>query len=58
MDPVTIIIWIAMGAICYAIAERKNRSPLIWAALGVLFSVIALIVLLILPVVPKEINDK
>lgn len=58
MDPITIMVWIAVGAICYAVAERKNRNPVIWGALGFLFSLIALIVLLILPVVPKELDDK
>ena len=56
MDFTMILIWAAVGAICYAVAERKNRSPVIWGAMGFLFSFIALIVLLILPAIPEESN--
>jgi ABC-type Fe3+-siderophore transport system permease subunit len=40
---------IIFAAICYFIADRKGRNPVLWAVLGFFFSLITLIVVLILP---------
>ncbi|MEO3939427.1 hypothetical protein V3N99_22190 (plasmid) [Dermatophilaceae bacterium Soc4.6] len=34
---------------CYLLAQRKGRRPVLWAVLGFFFSLIALIVLAVLP---------
>lgn len=43
-----ILIIVAIAAICAGVASSKGRSPAIWFGLGLLFSLIALVVLLIL----------
>ncbi len=40
---------IAIAAVCYRIADGKGRSPVLWAVLGFIFPVIALIVIFFLP---------
>jgi hypothetical protein len=48
-----VIIWIvlalAFAFICAKVALNKGRSPLTWGILGLVFPVIALIVILVLP---------
>lgn len=43
------IIWILCVFACYKIAEAKNRSAGVWAVLGILFGILALIFILLLP---------
>ncbi|TVR14617.1 MAG: hypothetical protein EA401_04165 [Planctomycetota bacterium] len=38
--------------LCWDIAQRKNRNPLLWAIIGALFGPLAALVVLILPAVP------
>ena len=40
---------IIFAIICYIIADRKGRNPVLWGVLGFFFSLISLIVVLILP---------
>lgn len=44
-----LIIWILVSALCYKLVKDKNRNEIVWAILGFLFSLIALIILLFLP---------
>lgn len=44
-----IIIWCGMAIVCAIVAANKGRSVLGWLILGALFSVLALIVILVLP---------
>lgn len=45
----SVVIWIIVACICAMIANEKNRSPFGWFLLGFLFSLIALVVLVLLP---------
>ena len=40
-----ILIWMLFGAACYVLAEQKGKNPILWAILGALFGIFALIVL-------------
>lgn len=40
---------IIFAVICYIIADRKGRNPVLWAVLGFFFSLISLIVIALLP---------
>jgi hypothetical protein len=44
---------VLMGVLCMAIANWKGRGIWLWGALGVVFGIITLIVLLVLPKVKK-----
>lgn len=44
-----LIVDLAFAFGCSRIAATKGRGPIVWAILGFLFSIIALIVVLILP---------
>jgi hypothetical protein len=46
---VGLIVAIVCAVVCRNIATTKGRGPTLWAILGFLFSLIALIVILILP---------
>ena len=46
---VAIIVWCLCSFVCYTIAESKGRSGALWAALGILFGVFAVLVIAILP---------
>lgn len=48
------IFWAFMGLVCAVIANLKNRNVFGWFCLGVLFSVFAAIVLMLLPSLPDE----
>jgi hypothetical protein len=52
-----LLIYLAFGGVAAAIASSKGRSPLGWFFIGVLFSCIAIIILLCLPNL-KEIKAK
>lgn len=43
------IVWALCVFACYKIAENKNREADVWAVLGILFGVFALIAILLLP---------
>lgn len=49
---VGIVIALIFAYICHRIAVSKGRGPVLWAILGFLFPLIALIIILILP--PKN----
>lgn len=51
---VFVIIWLFFGAICYSIAERKNRNKILWGVLGFIFGLLSVIIILVLP--PVDIN--
>ena len=38
---------------CYKVAEDKNRNASVWAVLGILFGILALIAILLLPKIDK-----
>lgn len=40
--------------LCWDIAQRKNRNPLLWAIIGALFGPLAALVVLILPAAPAS----
>lgn len=37
------MIWIASALVCYGLAKRKNRNPIIAAGLGLFFGIFAII---------------
>jgi uncharacterized BrkB/YihY/UPF0761 family membrane protein len=43
------VLWIVVMAWIYNIAKRKGRHPVGWLILGLFFTVLSLIVLLLLP---------
>jgi hypothetical protein len=43
------VIWLLIMAWIYALARRKGRHAILWLIAGFFFSLIALIILLILP---------
>lgn len=51
-----LIIWITFVAICYFVAESKNRNKLMWSIAGALFGIFAVIVLLFLKTLPPDNN--
>lgn len=44
-----ILIWFACAVVCGIVASSKGRSSFIWFVLGALFSVFALILVIVLP---------
>ncbi|MGC9505167.1 hypothetical protein [Baaleninema sp.] len=44
--------WGLCGYACYAIAKSKNRNHALWAVLGFLFGLIAVIIIAVLPNLP------
>ena len=44
-----LVIAVVMGIACAFIASNKGRRGVLWFALGFLFSIISLIIILILP---------
>ena len=51
-----LIIWLAFVAICYIIADNKNRNKVMWSIAGALFGIFAVIVLLFLKTLPPDKN--
>lgn len=50
---------LVFGILCAVIANGRGRSPLVWFLLGVLFSCISLVVLLVLPdLVQQDAHDR
>ena len=47
--PELILIELAFAVACGLIARRKGRSPWGWGALGFLFNIITLVILIVLP---------
>lgn len=54
MELITLIL---VSALCYKLAKEKNRDEVVWAILGFLFSLIALLILLCLPKLEGDKND-
>lgn len=46
---ISFAIFLIFGAICAVIARQKGRDPVAWSIFGMLFCLLALIVLLLLP---------
>ena len=51
---VGIIFAILYAVACWLIARRKGRNPAVWAILGFLFPLVALILVLLLPAVRSD----
>jgi hypothetical protein len=49
-----LIVWLAMGAACAAIANAKGRNAVGWFFIGVFLSLIGLIIILVLPNVREQ----
>lgn len=49
VDVISIVIALLFAWACNRIAVRKGRGPVLWAILGFFFSLIALIIIAILP---------
>jgi len=47
-DPITILLLLS-GVACFCLAKSKKRNPWLWLVIGILFSGVALVVLLCLP---------
>lgn len=47
-------IWVIIGIICSFVAKSKGKNQYLWFAIGVLFSVLGLLILLLLPKKEKE----
>lgn len=45
--------WIAIIVICGIVANSKNRSVFFWSFVGMIFGIFALIVLALLPALPR-----
>ena len=44
-----VLFWIACGALSAYLAKQRNRNPIIWFSMGLLFSLFGLLCLLLLP---------
>ena len=51
-------LWILMGGITSYMAKKRGRDPYIWFAIGVLFGLIGLLILLLLPIIVDEEKKK
>ena len=52
---ILIILWkITFAFFCWYVAKEKNRSQVSWFVLGLLFSIIAMLALIAIPVKVKE----
>jgi drug/metabolite transporter (DMT)-like permease len=49
---VMLAVWALCGWACYQMAQSKNRNKELWAVLGVLFGIFAVIILSVLPNLP------
>jgi len=49
---VILIVWALCGWACYSMAKSKNRNKELWAVLGVLLGIFAIIKLSVLPNLP------
>lgn len=52
---IEVLIWCLFAFGTYSIAKSKNRNEVVWAVLGVLFGIFALIVVALLP--KLEVDD-
>lgn len=50
---VILLLWGGLGYGCYRLAQQKNRNAPLWFVLGVLFGLLALLILALLRAVPK-----
>jgi len=46
-------LWLLIGYGCYSVANSKGRRGGLWFILGALFGLLALLILALLPAVPK-----
>ncbi len=53
---IVLTVWGLCGYASYAIAKSKNRNGHLWAVLGILFGLIAVIIVAILPNIPGSRN--
>lgn len=44
-----VLVSIGIAYVCYQVAKEKGREPIIWAILGLLFGIFALILLVFIP---------
>jgi hypothetical protein len=44
-----LILWAALGFVAMKIAEKKGRDTTLWLVIGVLFGIIAVIIVALLP---------
>lgn len=49
-----LIIWTLLAVACYYVAKDKNRSGVAWGILGLLFGIFALVVIALLPRLPRR----
>jgi len=47
-------VWLAMGALSAYLANNRGRDPYVWFALGLLFGILGIVVLMFLPVYKKD----
>jgi formate-dependent nitrite reductase membrane component NrfD len=53
---ISIAIAVAIAAVCYRVAESNGRNGVLWAILGFIFPIVALVVLFILSAKDKTRN--
>jgi GYF domain 2 len=54
---ISFVIFLTFGAICSFVAKQKGRDPVAWYILGMLFCLLALVVLFLLPPLPSQAED-
>ena len=48
-DKMVILVSIGIAYVCYQVAKEKGRDAVMWAILGLLFGIFALILLVLIP---------
>lgn len=56
MEIVGVLLWIVCCAACYKIALDKNRNAGGWLILGIIFGIFALVVVALLPTLPRQLQ--
>jgi hypothetical protein len=46
---VLLFLWAAMGFVCMQIAQKKGRNQIFWLVVGVLFGIVAVLIVALLP---------
>ena len=54
---IEVLIWCLFAFGTYSIAKSKNRNEVVWAVLGVLFGIFALIVVALLPKLEVDVTN-
>ncbi len=52
MNAVFLLLSVLLGILCHNIAQTKNRNKELWAILGFLFGIFAVIIISLLPNAP------